>query len=178
VTTDWTPQQPGRPAAHRQGARRRPNVDAGRLWAGGLATAIVAALIAIAGIVVARGIFDIPVLAPKKSGTWGDADTMTYALAAFGVGLLATALMHGLLLATASPFAFFGWIFGLATLVAVLAPFAISADVAPKVATAVINGVIGIGVWSLTSSTAHRSLRPASAPGWSDGSMPPGPYAS
>jgi hypothetical protein len=178
VTTDWTPQQPGRPPAHRQGPTRRPHVDAGRLWAGGAATAVVAALIAIVGIVVARGIFDIPVLAPKRSGTWGDADTTTYALAAFGVGLLATALMHGLLLATASPFAFFGWIFGLATLVAVLAPFATSADTASKVATAVINGVIGIGVWSLTSSTAHRALRPAPAPGFGDRGMPPGPYAS
>ena len=134
-------------------------VDAGRLWAGGLATAVVAALIAIVGIVIARGIFHIPVLAPNRSGTWGDADTLTYALAAFGVGLLATALMHILLLATPSPFVFFGWILGLSTLVAALAPFATSAEMASKVSTAIINAFIGIGVWSLTVSTAHRSLR-------------------
>ena len=105
-------------------------VDAGKLWAGGLATAVVAALIAVVGIVIARGIFHIPVLAPNRSGTWGDADTVTYALAAFGVGLFATALMHILLLATPSPFTFFGWILGLSTLVAALAPFATSAEMA------------------------------------------------
>jgi len=134
-------------------------VDAGKLWAGGLATAVVAALIAVVGIVIARGIFHIPVLAPNRSGTWGDADTVTYALAAFGVGLLATALMHILLLATPSPFTFFGWILGLSTLVAALAPFATSAEMASKVSTALINLFIGIGVWSLTVSTARRSLR-------------------
>ena len=134
-------------------------MDAGRLWAGGLATAVVAALIAIVGIVIARGIFHIPVLAPNRSGTWGDADTLTYALVAFGVGLFATALMHVLLVATPSPFVFFGWIIGLCTLVAALAPFATSAEMASKVSTALINLAIGIGVWSLTVSTGHRSLR-------------------
>ena len=41
-------------------------VDTGKLWAGGLATAVVAALIAVVGIVIARGIFHIPVLAPNR----------------------------------------------------------------------------------------------------------------
>jgi hypothetical protein len=121
---------------------------------------VVAALIAIVGIVIARGIFHIPVLAPKKSGTWGDADTVTYALAAFGAALLATALMHLLLVSTPAPFTFFGWIVGLATLAAAVVPFAAGAELAAKVSTAVINALIGIAVWSLTDSTARRSLRP------------------
>ncbi len=149
------------PASHRRGGNRRLAVDAGRLWAGGIATAVVAALIAIVGIVVARGIFHVPVLAPKRSGTWGDADTVTYALVAFGIGLFATALMHLLLLSTPAPFTFFGWILGLGTLLGALAPFAASGEMAPKVSTAIINALIGIAVWSLTDSTAHRSLRPA-----------------
>jgi hypothetical protein len=33
-----------------------PTVDAGRLWAGGVATALVAALVAIVGILLARGV--------------------------------------------------------------------------------------------------------------------------
>ncbi|MGE5290941.1 MAG: DUF6069 family protein [Micromonosporaceae bacterium] len=153
MTADWTPRQPGQPAAGRRRA-----VNAGRLWAGGVATAVVAALIAIVGILIARGIFDIAVLAPKKSGTWGNANTVTYALVAFGAGLLATALIHVLLLSTPSPFTFFGWILGLGTLAAALAPFAAGGDLAPKVTTAVINAVIGIGIWSLTASTARRSV--------------------
>jgi hypothetical protein len=46
-------------------------VDARRLWFGGLATALVAALIALVGIVVARGVFGIPILAPKGGGRTG-----------------------------------------------------------------------------------------------------------
>lgn len=49
----------------------KPTVNAGKLWAGGGATAAVAALIAVAGILLGRGIFDIDVLAPKGQGTWG-----------------------------------------------------------------------------------------------------------
>jgi Family of unknown function (DUF6069) len=158
VTPDSISREPGRPPAG-FGGRRRPAVNAGRLWAGGLATAIVAALIAVVGILIARGIFDIPVLAPKTSGTWGNANTATYALVAFCGGLVATAIMHALLLSTPSPFAFFGWIIGLSTLLAALGPFAAGGDLAPKVVTAIINALIGIGIWSLTTNTARRSLR-------------------
>jgi hypothetical protein len=175
MTADWTPEQPRQPAGHRRDAGTRRSVNAGGLWAGGVATAVVAALIAIVGIVIARGIFHIPVLAPKRSGTWGDADTATYALAAFGLGLLATALIHLLLLYTPAPFTFFGWILGLGTLVATLAPFASNADVAPKVSTAIINAFIGIAIWSLMASTGRRSLRREGIDR-SGGAAPPDPY--
>ena len=50
-------------------------VDARQLWSGGAATAVVAALIALAGILVCRWLFSIPVLAPRQDGAWGDAST-------------------------------------------------------------------------------------------------------
>ena len=80
--------------------------------------------------------------------------------AAFGVGLVATALIHLLLLSTPAPFTFFGWIMGLCTLAAVVAPFATDADLAPKISTAIINAIIGIAIWNLTASSGHRSLSP------------------
>ena len=46
-----------------EAASQRPAVNAGRLWAGGLATALVAALIAVVGILAARGLFGVPMLA-------------------------------------------------------------------------------------------------------------------
>ena len=147
---DPTHGQPA-PAAH-------PTVDAGKLWAGGLATAIVAALIAVLGIVIARGIFDVPVLAPKESGSWGNASTGTYALAAFGAALVATGLMHLLMLTTPSPFQFFAWIILLFTAVAAAAPFATGATLAAQVATAVINALIGLAIFGLTESSARRSI--------------------
>jgi Family of unknown function (DUF6069) len=158
MTANWRPEQGPQPVmGHR--SKRRPVVNAGRLWAGGAATAVVAAMIAVVGILIARGLFDVPVLAPKQDGTWGNANTASYALVAFGAGLLATALVHFLLLFTPSPFVFFGWILGLGTLAAVLAPFAAGGDMAPKVTTAVINAIIGVAIWSLTASTARRTIR-------------------
>ena len=51
--------RPGRPAA--------PTVDAKRLWAGGAATALVAALAAVVGLLIVRGLLDIPVITPATT---------------------------------------------------------------------------------------------------------------
>jgi hypothetical protein len=72
--------------------------------------------------------------------------------------VLATAILHGLLVATPQPFVFFGWIMGLLTLVAALAPFATNAETASKVATSLINLVIGVAIWSLLAATGRRCL--------------------
>ena len=43
-------------------------VDARALWSGGVATAIVAGLIALVGILVCRWLFKIPILSPQQIG--------------------------------------------------------------------------------------------------------------
>ena len=43
----------------------RPEVDATKLWAGGLATAVVAGLVALVGVLAFRWLFGIPILAPN-----------------------------------------------------------------------------------------------------------------
>lgn len=136
-------------------------VAAGRLWAGGAATAVVAALIAIVGIMLARGVFDVPVLAPEGEGTWGDADTGRYALYCALAALIATGLMHLLLVSTPRPQQFFNWIMGLATVAAALAPFATSASTESKVATAVINLAVGIAIATLLNGAARAARREA-----------------
>jgi hypothetical protein len=60
------------------------------------------------------------------------------------VALIATALLHLLLLTTPRPLTFFGWIIALATLVAVLFPFGTSAPPSQKFATATLN----LFIWS------------------------------
>ena len=51
--------------------RPAPKLDAGRLWTGGLATAAVAALVAVVGVLIARGVFDVPVPAwPRSPPSW------------------------------------------------------------------------------------------------------------
>jgi Family of unknown function (DUF6069) len=108
---------------HEGTGRGRLRVDAARLWTGGLATALVAALVAVVGVLIARGLFDVPVLAPAREGALGNTTTARLAILAAVAALLATGLMHLLLLSTPRPFRFFTWIISLLTLVAVLAPF-------------------------------------------------------
>lgn len=112
-----------------------------RLWVGGFATAIVAALVVVVGVFIARGILGIPVLAPKAASNFGDSTTAVYASLAAGCTLVATALLHVLLLGAPRPLAFFAWITALADVAVAAAPFTQPASLPSKVFTAVINVV-------------------------------------
>jgi hypothetical protein len=150
-------------------------IEPGPLWAGGVATAVVAALIALVGILVARWLFTIPILAPHREGAWGDASTGTYVLSAAGAALVATAILHLLLLTTPRPQVFFGWIIALATIVAVVFPFSTTAPLAQKVATATVNLVLGFAIGILLSGVAGRAVRRRRPSGGYGQSSPP-PY--
>jgi Family of unknown function (DUF6069) len=134
-------------------------VDAGRLWTGGVATALVAALVALVGVLICRGLLDVPVLAPTDEGTLGDASTARLAGLAALAALLATGLLHLLLLSTPRPIQFFGWIVGLATVAATVAPFLTDADLSVQVATAIIYLAIGVSIGSLLSGVARSAMR-------------------
>lgn len=146
-----------------RGGRGRPAVEAGRLWAGGAAAALVAALVAMVGVLAARGLFDVELLAPSSAGAWGDASTAWLIGVAAAAALLATAIMHLLLAAAPQPFAYFGWIVGLVTVGATLWPYATDADTGAKVATSVIYLVIGIAIGTLVHGAGIRSVRRRSA---------------
>ena len=134
-------------------------IDAGRLWAGGAATAVVAALIAVVGILLARGVFDVPILAPEGEGTWGDADTLRYALYCAAAALVATGLLHLLLISTPRPLQFFSWIIGLATIAAALLPFVANGTTSSKIATGLINLIVGIAIGTLLTGAARSAMR-------------------
>ena len=148
------------PSAHDgHDAAEKLQVNANRLWTGGLATAVVAALVAVVGVLIARGLLDVPVLAPTEEGVLGNANTARLALVAAGAALAATGLMHLLLLFIPRPWQFFTWIMSLVTLAAVLAPFSTDAEVATKVATAAIFLAIGVAIGSLVSGVASSAVR-------------------
>jgi len=144
-----------RPPADVPGADRW-TVDAGRLWAGGAATAVVAALVSIVGLLVAR-VFDVETLRPFEGSTF-ETPGARYAVAAAAGALVATGLMHLLVLSTPRPQSFFTWIVLLATAVAALVPFLRDATMETQVATALINVAVGICIGSLVSSVAARSI--------------------
>ena len=73
--------------------------------------------------------------------------------------LIATLLLHLLLLSTPRPLAFFGWIIGLATVLGVVIPFSTTAPLDQKAATAVVVVVLGIAIWTLLSGVGARSIR-------------------
>jgi hypothetical protein len=137
--------------------RVRP--DAGQFWAGAAATAVVAALIALVGILVSRWALGIPILAPTGDGAWGNAHTGEYALLAALAALIAAGLLYLLELGAPAPRVFFGWIVGLATLAAVVYPFSTSAPLDQKVATAIVNLILGIAIASLLSAVSARAIR-------------------
>jgi Family of unknown function (DUF6069) len=144
-----------------QGPRPEPaqsprRVDARALFSGGAATAVVAGLIALVGILVCRWLFKVPILSPSQDGAWGDASTVGYVFAAVACALVATGLIYLLMISTPRPQLFFGWIIGLATVVAVVFPFSTTAPLSQKVATGLVNLVLGIAIGSLVSGVSMR----------------------
>jgi hypothetical protein len=134
-------------------------VDARPLISGGIATAVVAALTALVGILVCRWLFNVPILSPRREGAWGNASTAGYVFGAAACALVATGLMYLLLISTPYPRVFFGWIIGLATVVAVVFPFSSTAPVSQKIATGLVNLVLGIVIGSLIAEVSRRVTR-------------------
>lgn len=145
----------GNPVSEDDGFR----VDASQLWAGGIATAVVAGLVVLVGVLAFRWLFGIPILAPRRAGAYGDAHTTGAVLIAACAAVIATALLHLLLLTTPRPLSFFGWIIGLATATAVLIPFSTTATLPKKLATGVVALVTGIAIGSLLMAVARWSTR-------------------
>ncbi|GEL22861.1 hypothetical protein PSU4_18150 [Pseudonocardia sulfidoxydans NBRC 16205] len=133
---------------------RAPVVNAGRLWAGGVATAIVAALIALVGVLIARALPKVEFLGPLASGPLGSGQTVVLCLSAAVAALAATGLAHLLLVSTPRPLAYFGWIVALVTVVVILLAFLGGGDLGVKIASGVIYLVIGIAIGSLVTGAA------------------------
>jgi hypothetical protein len=139
---------------------RRPRriIDAGRLWSGGVLAGVVAAGVAVVGLLIARGVLDIPVLIERK-GHLVNASMVWYAVVAFLAGIVATGLLHALLAGAPQPYRFFGWIVGRATAIAVIVPFTTGAKLESQLAVALINLAIGLCVGSIVSSIGRSAAR-------------------
>lgn len=157
------------------GTGNRP-VNTRKLWAGGAMVAVVAALVAIVGILIARGLVGVAILAPKGDGVWGNANTATYAVVSAVGALVATGLMHVLLLITPRPTRFFAWIMVLVTLIAVVLPLTLPANENDQLGTAMLNLAIGLVITGLVTSVAHAAQAPDRRPPVADPTRPPPRY--
>lgn len=135
----------------------RPELHRPRFLAAGVATSTVAALVAMVGVVIARGIFKVPLMEPVENGAWSGV-AFLYAVVAFVAGLLATWLLLLLLRTTPSPLTYFGWIIGLITIFTAVLPLTMGSDNGEAVATAFINAAIGSSIASLTVSAVRSSF--------------------
>jgi hypothetical protein len=95
---------------------------------------------------------------------WGNANTLTYALVSAAAALLATGLIHLLVIATPAPEQFFGWIMTLVTLIAAVLPLTLTVNTAAKWATALINIAIGAAIAFLVGMVAGNAYRPRTPP--------------
>ena len=144
--------------APRSGAGSGTVIMAGRLWAGGAATACVAALVAAVGVLLFSSVLDVKLVQPPLLLTPTGSLAVNYALTAFVAALVATGVAHLLVATTPRPRLFFGWIVGLATVAAMVVPFAADASVAAKVCTAAINLVVGLAIGSLLTGVLSRTV--------------------
>jgi hypothetical protein len=144
--------------SHERRSSPYPEVDIRRYRAAGLATSIVAALIAVVGVIVTNGVFKVSLLGSDESGVGGGAGTVAYAFAAFVCGLVASELMLLLLRTTPTPITYYGWIVGLVTTVAAVVPLTTGSDFGAKVAMALTNACIGTAIGALTVSATRRSI--------------------
>jgi hypothetical protein len=133
-------------------------VDGGRLWAGGLAAAVVAVLAVVVGYLVIDSILKIKLVAPVKVGDLDVGLLGSYIGWSAVAALAATALIHLLALTTPRPRAFFGWIVTLATAAAAAWPFTKDVSLDSKIASAALVGGVGIVIGSLVMATASRTI--------------------
>jgi len=151
---DTTPPQPTAVPAR---AATRPAIAAGPYWAGVVATAVVAALIGIAGTVIFESIIDVDLVTQDPFGT--DSTMGAYVVGGVATALVAGGLLYLLVLSTPKPRAFFGWIMGLGTLVVALLPLTWTDDTTKALCSGLVNLLIGIAVWSLLSGVLSRTAR-------------------
>lgn len=146
------------PSASARTPRSHVEVDAAKLWGGGLATACVAALVAVAGVLICEGVLDIRLVRPALLLDIAGSFRADYALTAFILAVIATGLAHALAFVAPRPRTFFGWIIGLATVCGAAAPFALDSEFASQVATACINVALGICIGSLIGAVMSRTI--------------------
>lgn len=138
--------------------RGQTEFSATKLWTGGVAAALIEALLAVVGFLVVKNILRMPILGVAPSGNTYSPTMAGYAFAGAVAAILATAVMHLLLVGTPRPLFYFGWVGALCTAILFLIPLGIRQDWSNVVPTAVINLIGGIVITVIVRGTAAASI--------------------
>lgn len=135
----------------------RLGIEAGRFWAGALATTLVAALIGVAADFILEEVLNLEIRAQADLfGTGSDLMAWVVAGALFALG--AAAVLYLLVMSTPRPRSFFGWVVGLGTVILAAVPFAGQFELVPAILAAIVWIVIGSAVYSLLTGTLSRTV--------------------
>lgn len=138
------------------GTRRR--VDPVRVWAGGVATALVAGGVAYVGVLVIHALFRVPGV-HKIGGEDYDFDQLSLAITAAVAALLATALLHLLMVSTPRAHAFFAWIVGLFVVAAIVQELLGGGGWFSNLLFSALYLVIGGAIASLLSGVGRTAVK-------------------
>jgi Family of unknown function (DUF6069) len=135
-------------------------VEAGRFWQGTLFAAVVAALTAFVGLLIIRGLLDLPVLRRGDGGEVRQASSVWYLVVSMLGALAAGALLHLLLLYAPRPWTFYGWIAGLAVVAVTLVPLTFDASASSRLATGCLHLVVGTIVVLFVQTVGRATATP------------------
>lgn len=159
-------QPPGPP--RRQPPSDKLDINAGRLWGGGVAAAVVGAVVALVALWASTGVFDVTVLVPdapfssdSNPFNYHELGAVTTLLVGFAAGIIATAVLHGLLLVAPRPLLFFQWLAFVVIVASGIYPFTLPLEQSNEIALAVIHVVTGVAIVSLLSGIVPRVTQPA-----------------
>ncbi len=142
------------PAGHQ--APPGGTVEAATLWAGAVATTLVAGLVSIVGVVATQTLPNVHVIAPSGGGDYVEATAWRLTAATVIATLAAALLMHLLLLLNPRPLLFFQCVTLLMTATVTLWPFTTDAALSSKTATALVYLSVGVSIATLTATVAHH----------------------
>lgn len=147
-----------RPAAVVVPATGRWTVKPGPYISGVAATALVGALVALIGELIAGGLLKLDTVPPRMFGLTNH--THRSIAAAVVAAIVLGILLWVLILTSPQARTFFSWIAGLLTVVATLLPFTTTDVLRDALATAVINAVAGVSILVLLNGVAGRTMIP------------------
>lgn len=134
-------------------------VDAGRLWSGGAATALVAVGVTVVSLLGLRAVLDIPALAPWADRVSVGYDLMSAGIAAALAAVAATGLLHLLMYSTPRAHQFFGWIAALVVAGLILRVFVGGLTLPDQLVLSALYLLVGIAITSLLRGVGSTAMR-------------------